>query len=80
MCPRCQTKNAAFNRACIKCGRNMTYDALQSDSSKKKSNLYIYIMERVFSSVLMGCAVVSIFFALMAYLEQPAFTIFSFLE
>lgn len=78
ICQRCNTKNAPGNRTCIKCGRNMMYDAIQSE--KKKGNFYLYIMERFFSSVLVGCAVISVFFALMAVLNQPAFSIFSFLD
>ncbi|HEY9839085.1 MAG TPA: hypothetical protein V6D23_01420 [Candidatus Obscuribacterales bacterium] len=78
VCKRCQTTNALGNSNCIKCGRSLLYDSITSD--KKKGNLYLYIMERFFSSVLVGCAVVSVFFAVMALLNQPAFTIFSFLD
>ncbi|PKL77939.1 MAG: hypothetical protein CVV27_04250 [Candidatus Melainabacteria bacterium HGW-Melainabacteria-1] len=78
VCPKCQVKNAVGNRNCVKCGRSLIHDRITSD--QKKGNFYLYMMERLFSSVLAGCAVISVFFALMAILNQPAFTIFSFID
>lgn len=74
VCPRCQTQNAVGNRTCIKCARNLMYEEIQSH--RKKGNFHLYVMERFFSSLLVGCAVVSLFFALMAVLDQPAFMLF----
>lgn len=73
LCPKCQKKNAPGNRNCVKCGRTLLYETILSD--RKKGSLSLYIMERVFSSVLVSCAVISIFFAVMTFLRQPAFSI-----
>lgn len=79
VCLRCQTKNDPGNRSCIKCGRNLLYDNSKS-GRQKQSKFYLYIFERFFSSVLVACAVISVFFAVMAILNQPVFTVFSILN
>jgi len=75
-CPKCQKHNAIANRNCVKCGRMLLYEPVLHE--RRRTQTKQYWLERLFSSVLVGCAVVSLFFALMAFLEQPAFTIIPF--
>ncbi len=80
VCPSCKLQNAASNRNCIKCSSNLTRVSIRSDRKKQHGNLYLAIIQRLFSSALAGGVVVSLFFALMTYLEQPNLSLFTILN
>ncbi len=76
ICPKCKKENAAVNSTCVKCGKAILREKILDDNAHK--NLKLYAFERLFSSVLVACAVVALFFGLMAFLEQPNFSLFGF--
>jgi uncharacterized membrane protein YvbJ len=79
ICPRCQKQNASANLNCFKCGKSLIYEPSYSSSAlirKEASPIKMtYVFERIFSSVLAACAVISIFYAVMALLQLPGFSI-----
>lgn len=79
VCSTCQTKNAAANTACIKCGKSLIQVALSTDKKKKNGNLYMEIAGKFFSFLLMICAILSVAMATLAVMnvKNPDFSIFS---
>lgn len=79
ICPRCQKHNASANLNCFKCGKTLIYEPSYSASAlirKESAPVNVnYVFERIFSSLLAACAVISVFYALMALLQMPGFSI-----
>ena len=76
ICPKCNKENAAVNSTCVKCGKVILRERILEDHAHK--NLKFYAYERLFSSLLVACAVIALFFGIMAILEQPDFSLFRF--
>lgn len=76
ICPKCKKENASSNSTCIKCGKVILREKIHGDHEHK--NLKLYAWERLFSSLLVACAVIALFFGVMAFLEQPSFSLFRF--
>lgn len=76
ICPKCKKENASSNSTCFKCGKVILREKIWDDHAHK--NLKLYAWERLFSSLLVACAVIALFFGLMAFLEQPDFSLFGF--
>ncbi|MBF2054350.1 MAG: hypothetical protein IGS03_12935 [Candidatus Sericytochromatia bacterium] len=73
-CSKCQKSNAISNADCVRCGRSLRYEPIQYEAIG--ANRKAYWLERFFSSMLAGSVVVSLFFALMNWLDQPVLTVF----
>lgn len=75
-CPQCQKTNAIANASCVGCGCVLRDVPIQHQVIGTQRRMYV--LKRLFSSLVTGCVLTGLFFALMAWLDQPAFMVLRF--
>lgn len=71
VCPKCKKSNAPSNGSCVSCGMTILYTPLKPEKRPRK--IFQEMVNRLFSTVLLGGAVVSVFIVIMAIAKRPEF-------
>lgn len=66
ICPGCRGSNAVGNHNCVRCGQNLQQTRIKTEH---KGNLYLAILNRSFTKLLIGCAAISAVLLLIAALN-----------